>query len=81
MAEAAGDVLTLATPTGHAEARRMGQAEAGESRGCIRYSWGTETFYGTAEQALTHITKRGAEQEAATPKQPPLGKGDMEWRA
>src|SRR3712207_704809 len=50
MAEAAGDVVRLPTPRGDAEARRMGQAEAGQSRWCVRHPWGTETFYGTAEQ-------------------------------
>ena len=80
MAEAAGDVLSLPTPRGHAEARHMGRAEAGQNRWCIRYPWSTETFYGTAEQVLAHMTKRVAEQEAAEAKGPPLGKGDIEWR-
>ncbi len=55
MTEAAGDVLTLATSRGQAEARRMGRAEAGASRWCISYPWSTETFCGTAEQAMAHI--------------------------
>jgi len=46
----------------------MGQAEAGASRWCVRYSWGTETFYGTAEQVMLHMTKRVAEQESAEAK-------------
>jgi hypothetical protein len=81
MAEAAGDVLSLPTSHGQAEARRMGQAEAGESRWCIKHPWGTETFYGTAEQVVAHMRKRVAEQEAAEAKRPPLGKGGTEWRA
>ncbi len=68
MAEAAGDVLTLATSRGPAEARRMGRTEAGQSRWCIRHPWGTETFYGTAEQAMAQMRKRAAEQEAAEAK-------------
>ena len=73
MAEAAGDVLSLPTS--------RGRAEAGESRCCIRHPWGTETFYGTAEQVLAYMTKRVAEHETAEAKRPPLGKGDIEWRA
>jgi hypothetical protein len=80
-AEAAGDVLSLPTSRGQAEARRVGRVEAGESRCCIRHSWGTETFYGTAEQVLASMTKRVAEHEIAEAKRPPLGKGDIEWRA
>jgi len=80
MAEAAGDVLTLPTSRGQAEARHMGRAEAGQNRWCIRYPWSTETFYGTAEQVVEHMTKRVAEQEAASTKRPPLGKGNIEWR-
>jgi hypothetical protein len=80
MAEAAGDVLSLRTSRGQAEATSMGQAEAGESRWCVRYPWGTETFYGTAEQVMLHMTKRMAEQEATEAKRPPLGKGGVEWR-
>jgi hypothetical protein len=64
VAAAAGDVLTVATPSGPAEARRMGQAEAGQSRWWIKAPWGAETFYGTAEQAEVHMKKRIAEQEA-----------------
>ena len=58
----------------------MGRAEAGQNRWCIRYPWSTETFYGTAEQVVAHMTKRVAEQEATEAKGPPLGKGDIEWR-
>ena len=81
MAEAAGDVLSLPTPRGRAEARRMGRAEAGESRWCIAVPWSTETFYGTAERAVAHMTRRAAEQEAAEAERPPPGKGDTEGRA
>ena len=66
MAEAAGDVVSLPTARGEAEARRMGRAEAGQSRWWLRYPWGAaEAFYGTAEQAVAHMGKRAAEQEAA----------------
>ena len=80
MAEAAGDVLSLPTSRGQAEARRMGRAEAGESRWCISHPWGTDIFYGTAEQVVAHMTKRVAEQEAAEAKRPPPAKGDIERR-
>ena len=81
MSETAGDVLALTTLTGQVEATRMGRAEAGQSRWCIRYPWSTETFYGTAEQVMAHMTKRVAEHEAAQAKRPPFGKGSIEWRA
>ena len=81
MSETAGDVLALTTLTGQVEATRMGRAEAGQSRWCIRYPWSTETFYGTAEQVMAHMTKRVAEQEAAQAKRSPFGKGGIEWRA
>jgi hypothetical protein len=58
MAEAAGDLLTVATPEGIAEAKRMGRAEAGQSRWWIRYPWAAESFYGTAEQAVAHMNRR-----------------------
>jgi hypothetical protein len=74
MGETTGDVLALAIPSGQVEATRMGRAEAGQSRWCIRYPWRTETFYGTAEQATAHIRKRAAEQEAAAAKEPLRGK-------
>ncbi len=73
MGEIAGDVLALATPSGQVEATRMGRAEAGLSRWCIRYSWSTETFYGTAEQVMAHMRKRVSEQEAAAVEGPPKG--------
>jgi len=60
VSETAGDVLTLATPSGQVEATRMGWAEAGQSRWCIRYPSSTETFYGTAEQVMAHMAKRVA---------------------
>ena len=81
MAEAAGDVVSLPTPRGDAEARRMGQAEAGQSRWCIRHPWGTETFVGTAEQVMAHMRKRTAEREAAEADRPPPATGGPEWRA
>ena len=81
MAEAAGDVVSLPTPRGDAEARRMGQAEAGQSRWCNQHPWGTEPFYGTAEQVTAHMGKRVAEHEAAQPGRPPSGTGGTEWRA
>jgi hypothetical protein len=61
MAETAGDLLTVSTPQGNVEAKRMGRAEAGQSRWWIRYPWAAESFYGTAEQALAHINKRAKE--------------------
>jgi hypothetical protein len=73
MGETAGDVLALETSSGQVEATRMGRAEAGLSRWCIRYPWSTETFYGTAEQVTAHMRKRATEREAAEAKQPPLG--------
>jgi hypothetical protein len=48
----------MATPSGPAEARRMGRAEAGQSRWWIKFPWGDETFYGTAEQAEARMKKR-----------------------
>jgi hypothetical protein len=67
MAESAGDVLTVPTLSGPAEAGRMGRAEAGQSRWSIKYLWGAETFYGTAEQATAHMKKRIAEQQGMAP--------------
>jgi hypothetical protein len=81
MGEAAGDVLALATPSEQVEATRMGRAEAGLSRWCVRYPWSTETFYGTAEQVMAHMRKRVGEQEAAEAREPPFGTGDTAWRA
>jgi hypothetical protein len=78
MAEAAGDVVRLPTPRGGAEARRMGQAEAGQSRWCIRHPWGTETFYGTAEQVTAQMRKRAAEHEAEEAGRRPTGNGGGE---
>ena len=49
----------------------MGRAEAGASRWCISHPWGTDIFYGTAEQVVAHMTKRMAEQEAMEAKRPP----------
>ena len=81
MAEAAGDVLSLPTSRGKAEARRIGRAEAAASRWCISHPWDTEIFYGTAEQVVAHMTKRVAEREAAEGKRPPPEKRDIEWGA
>ena len=82
MAEAAGDVVSLPTPRGDAEARRMGQAEAGQSRWCVTHPWGTETFYGTAEQVTALMRKRTAEHEAAAEAGRPLPEaGGAERRA
>ena len=81
MAEAAGDVVRLPTPRGDAEARRMGRPEAGQSRWCVRHPWGTETFYGTAEQVTAHLRKRAAEHEAAEARRPSSAAGGGEWRA
>jgi hypothetical protein len=81
MGETAGDVLALATPSGPVEATRMGRAEAGLSRWCVRYPWSTETFYGTAEQAVVQMRKRVTEREVAEAKQPPLGTRDSASRA
>jgi hypothetical protein len=67
MAEAAGDLLTIPTPRGNAEAKRMGLAEAGQSRWWIRYPWAAESFYGTADQAVAHINLRIGEQGAQEP--------------
>lgn len=64
MAEAAGDVLILATAHGSAEAKRMGRGETGDSRWCIKHPWGTDTFYGTAEQVMAYMQKRVADQQA-----------------
>ncbi len=58
MAELSGDVLVVPTLEGIAEAVRMGQGEAGQSRWCVKHSWGTGTFYGTAEQAISHIRQQ-----------------------
>ena len=79
MAEAAGDLVRLPTPRGDAEARRMGRAEAGQSRWCVTHPWGTETFYGTAEQAMAHLRKRVAEHGAAAEAgRQPAGNGGGE---
>ena len=75
MAEASGDVLALAMPGGRAEATRMGRAEAGQSRWCIRYPWCTETFYGTAERVVAHMEKRAADREAAASRGSPSDAG------
>jgi hypothetical protein len=64
MAEAAGDLLTVPTPQGNAEAKRMGRAEAGQSRWWIRYPWAAESFYGTSEQVVAHMNLRIGEQGA-----------------
>jgi hypothetical protein len=64
MAEASGDLLTVSTPQGNVEAKRMGRAEAGQSRWWIQYPWAAESFYGTAEQAAAHINRRAKEQGA-----------------
>jgi hypothetical protein len=64
VAVSAGDVLTLATLSGPAEARRIGRAEAGQSRWSIKAPWGAEIFYGTAEQAEAQMKKRSAEHDA-----------------
>ncbi|WP_043344823.1 hypothetical protein [Belnapia moabensis] len=77
MAEAAGDVLILPTSHGQAEARRMGRAEDGASRWCISHPWGTDIFYGTAEQVVAHMTKRVAEREATEGERPPPEKRDI----
>jgi hypothetical protein len=77
MAEAAGDVLIVPTSRGQTEARRMGRAEGGASRWRISHPWGTDIFYGTAEQVVAHMTKRVAERETAEAKRPPE-KGDIE---
>ena len=77
MSETAGDVLILPTSRGQAEAKRMGHAEAGASRWCISHPWGTDIFYGTAEQVVTHMTKRVAEREAAEGKRPPPEKREI----
>ena len=81
MAEAAGEMVRLPTARGDAEARRMGHAEAGQSRWCITHPWGTETFYGTAEQVAAHLRRRTAEHEAAEAGRPPSGTGGAGWRA
>ena len=81
MAEAAGDVLVVPTSRGHAEARRIGHAEAGASRWCISYPWDTDIFYGTAEQAIAYMTKQVAEREGAEAKRSLPEKGDAERRA
>ena len=81
MAEAAGDVVRLPTARGDAEARRMGRAEAGQSRWCVRHPWGTETFYGTAEQVTAHMRKRAAAHEVAEAGRPTSGTGGSLWRA
>jgi hypothetical protein len=81
MAEAAGDVLILPTSHGQAGARRMGHAEAGVSRWCISHPWGTDIFYGTAEQAVVHMTKQVAEREGVESKRPLPGNGNTERRA
>jgi hypothetical protein len=69
MAQAAGDLLTVPTLKGNAEAKRMGRAEAGQSRWWIRYPWAAESFYGTAEAAMAHMNKRIGEQDAQEPGQ------------
>jgi len=81
VAEAAGDVVRVPTSRGDAEARRMGRAEAGQSRWWVRHPWGAETFYGTSEQVVAHMRKRAAEQEAAGAERQPPGAGDTAWRA
>jgi hypothetical protein len=64
MAEVSGDLLTVSTPQGNVDAKRMGRAEAGQSRWWIKYPWAAESFYGTAQQAVAHINRRAKEQGA-----------------
>jgi hypothetical protein len=68
MAETSGDVFVVPTRSGNAVATRMGRTEAGQSRWCIVYPWGVETFYGTAEQAIARMTMRAGEREAPAPR-------------
>ena len=66
MAEAAGDVFALPTSSGPAEARRMGRAEAGQSRWRVAFPWGAETFFGHSDEVAAHARKR-AEETAGMP--------------
>ena len=73
MAVASGDAVVVDTARGPVEARRMGRAEAGQSRWRIAFPWGAETFFGDSGAVAAHVRKRIA--EAAAP-----GAADAEGR-
>ena len=60
VAVASGDTVVVDTVRGPVEARRMGRAEAGQSRWRIAFPWGDETFFGHSHQAAAHARKRAA---------------------
>ena len=60
MAAASGDVVVVETARGPVEARRMGRAEAGQSRWRIAFPWGAETFFGDSGAVAAHARKRAA---------------------
>ena len=68
MAAASGDAVVVDTARGPVEARRMGRAEAGQSRWRIGFPWGAETFFGDSGAVAAHARKRIA--EAAAPDAP-----------
>jgi hypothetical protein len=67
MAETSGEVVMVPTPSGEVEAQRMGRAEAGPGRWCVRYSWGSETFFGNSAELVAHVQRRVAETAAKPP--------------
>jgi hypothetical protein len=66
MAVASGDAVVVETARGPVEARRMGRAEAGQSRWRVAFPWGAETFFGDSGAVAAHARKRAAEA-ASTP--------------
>src|SRR5829696_9268992 len=66
MAVASGDVVVVDTARGPVEARRMGRAEAGQSRWRVAFPWGAETFFGDSDAVAAHARKR-AEETAGMP--------------
>jgi hypothetical protein len=70
MAETAGEVVRVPTAVGEVEAQRMGRAEAGPGRWCVRYAWGLETFFGNSADLVAHVQKRVAEAAAKPTNDP-----------
>jgi hypothetical protein len=68
MVETAGEVVVVPTAGGKVEAQRMGGAEAGLSRWCVRHTWSQETFFGNSGELVGHVQRRVAEAVARSAK-------------
>ena len=68
MAETSGDLVAVVTSDGTVEARRMGRAEAGQSRWQVRYPWGVETFFGTSAEMTRHVQGRARKPARQAPE-------------